>query len=147
MRDIGLTKDEALAEVERQTEEMKKQAAIKEDRQANSEGHYGYDAEWRVAERAMIDAGAARARIWGSGVFPWREYDRGNVIDAEDTEAWAARVMAPTYLGGGRGVDVKALKIEFTGQAMRHVLVFTDREVARELALDIIEELAKWEDA
>ena len=144
MRDLGLTLEEAQAKVDVLTAEMHDQSDIMKEREEVA-GSRAHDKAWLKAERAFLDAASARAKIWDSGIFPWRQYDRGNVLDGEG-DAWAARVMCRTYPGLDEPVLEKALKIEVLAKSHLHVLVFTDTALAAQLALSIMDELRRWED-
>ncbi len=150
MRDLGLTRKEALAKVERLTRAMNEQFDIMDNRKAalaKVGRHYANDDEYSAAERAKIARGSERSDVLDSGVLPWLEQDMGNVLDG-DVQVWAARVMARTFPSPAfERVVVKALRLVFTSGGQReHSLTITSREALEELARQVTDELALWEE-
>ncbi len=156
MRDIGLTREEAVAEQDRlwalAMEQFELMAGIKSgDVETEYEGHYGYDPEYRAAETEKIRLLGEWTAIKESGVIPWVLMETGNRVD-RDPDVWVSRIMATTYPsveGGGlpERKIVKALRLTFTEEGRReHSLILNDRDILRKLVTQIEFELALWDE-
>lgn len=146
MRDIGLTRDEAQAEFDRQWGLVKLFGAQMSERQAKlAPRHHAYDGEWLKLERSRLDAVYAANRIKESGVVPWMKNDHLGSFNS-NMESWASRVMMRSYRVDSRDEHDPVLVITSETRQHQQSLTF-NKKSAEALRDQLIYELEKWDES
>ena len=144
MRDIGLSKDEAQTEFDKQWDLVKSFGAQMSERQAElAPRTHHHDDKWLTLERQKLDAIHAANEIRDSGVIPWMKAENLGSF-AFDMETWAARVVIKSYHIDRRGEHDPVLVIWNHTRQYRQNWTFS-KESAEALRDQLIYELERWD--
>ncbi len=146
MRDIGLSRDEAQTEFDKQWDLVKAYGAAMSERQAElAPSNHGNDDIWLTLERSRLDAIYAANEIKESGVIPWMKVDNLGSFDSH-MESWAARVMTRSYHVDRRDEHDPVIVITNHSHQYRQSLML-DKESAEKLRDQLIYELERWDES
>ena len=144
MRDIGLSKDEAQAEFDKQWDLVKSYNAAMFERQAELAPHTHHNDDiWLTLERQKLNALHAANEIKNSGVIPWMKRDNLGSFDP-DMESWAARVMTRNYHVDRKDEHDSVLVITNHTRQFGQSFTFS-KEGAEKLRDQLIYEQERWD--
>ncbi len=146
MRDIGLTRNEAQTEFDKQWDLVKSLSAQMSERQAElAPRSHSYDSKWTKLERLRLDAIGKANEIKDSGVIPWMKRDNLGSFDSH-MESWAARIMMRSYRTDRISDHDPVLVITNDSRQYQQSFTFS-KEGAEKLRDQLIYELERWDES